>query len=309
MKNKPPILVLVGPTAVGKTAVAIKLSNIFNAHIINADSMQVYKGFDIGTAKPSIEERSVAKHHMIDFLEPHEPFDAAIFAEIASKKIIELADNKIFSIVAGGTGLYVKALTYGLVKLTKISPLIKKNLSEKLRLHGLTVLHNELKSIDPVIAHKIHHNDQFRILRALEVYYATGRSLTSFHNEHAFKDTPFKTLYIGLEIERKELYERINNRVDKMMASGFYDEVKGLINSGISTSSKPMQSLGYRQLTACLKGEISLDHAIELIKKDTRHYAKRQITWFKAIKNIYWFSPEKMEDIIDNVKRFRKNEE
>lgn len=304
MKNKPPVLILVGPTAVGKTAVAIKLSRIFNAHIINADSVQVYKGFDIGTAKPLFKERLMAKHHLIDFLEPHEPFDAAAFADMASKKIIELADDKIFSIVAGGTGLYVKALTHGLVKLPPISPLIKKNLSEKLGLCGLIPLYKELKSIDPVTAHRVHPNDKFRILRALEVYYATGKSLTSFHNDHAFKDTPFKTLYVGLKIERKKLYERINNRVDQMMADGFYDEVKGLINSGVSTSDKPMQSLGYRQLTACFNGEINLDNAVELIKKETRHYAKRQMTWFKAIKNIYWFSPENLEDIIDKVKKF-----
>ncbi len=275
------LAVLVGPTAVGKTAVALELAQEFQAHIINADSLQVYRELDIGTAKPTPAERGLVPHHLIDVVSPPEPYDAARYAKEAWEITARLNARGILPLVVGGTGFYLKALLHGLFETPEVSPAVRQRLRQELGELGLPALYRRLNSLDPLTARRLHPGDTYRILRALEVLAVTGQSLAALQAAHRFPASPYRTLKLGLILPREELYRRIEQRVEAMLAAGWLAEVAGLL-ARYPPDLKPLKSLGYRHLAAHLQGGLSLAAAVEAIKRDTRRYAKRQLTWFKA---------------------------
>jgi len=305
--DKTKILIIVGPTAIGKTRLSLDLACETNGEIISADSMQIYKYMDIGTAKPTPDERKKAKHHLVDILFPDEEFSAALFKERAGKIISDLDKQDKTPIVTGGTGLYIKALTRGLFESPPVDRDIRQSLQERAASVGSECLHRELAEIDPTTAARLHPNDLLRIIRALEVYQSTKIPLSEHHEKHSFSDSPFETLKIGLTLDRQQLYTRIEDRVDKMIITGLVDEVKSLLNMGYTMDLNSMQALGYKQIILHLSGDISLDEAISLIKRDTKRYAKRQITWFNADPEIIRYSSgDKYTKILQRAKDFLK---
>jgi tRNA dimethylallyltransferase len=259
---------------------------------------------DIGTAKPSQEERKRIKYHLIDLVYPDETFDAARYREESVKAIENIIKRGKSVIVVGGTGLYIKALTRGLFRGPRADFKLREELNREVRVLGSNHLYERLKKIDSFTAEKIHSHDTFRIIRALEVYYTTGKPLSKFHQEHSFGEIPYKTLKIGLKIERKNLYLRIDNRVDKMIKEGLIDEVKSLLKRDYTSDLKAMQTLGYKHITDYILTGGNLDESISLIKRDTKRYAKRQITWFNQDGEIRWFNPAEEEKIYQSIKEF-----
>lgn len=292
-----PLIAVVGPTGVGKTEVAVFLAEKLKGEVINFDSVQVYKHLNIGAAKPSPEELARAPHHLLGILELDEEFNAARFVELADRVIADLAKRGKQPILAGGTGLYLRALLHGLFEVGEVGA-IREKLRERLEKEGLASLYEELKRVDPFYAQKISPRDRVRILRALEVYYATGKTFSSLAKEHAFARKRYPCLKIGLTLPRKELYQRLNARVDKMLEAGLLEEVKEILAKGYSPALKPLRSIGYRHMIAYLEGALSFEEAVRLMKRDTRHYAKRQLSWFRKEKDIYWFHPEEKEKIL-----------
>jgi len=305
---KPKIIIICGPTALGKTSTAINLAGTFNGEIIGADSMQIYRYMDIGTAKPTTDEQSRVAHHMIDLIDPDEHFDARQFAEMAYEKIMKLYVGGVTLFVVGGTGLYIKALVHGLFKASRSDMHVRERLQEQARIYGADSLYQRLRRHDPDTAERIHPNDSYRIIRALEVHELTGKPITAFQQEHGFKDNRFRALKIGLHINREVLYDRINHRVDAMIDSGFLDEVKRLLEMGYSDDLKSMQSIGYRHLIDFIKGRCSWDETLRTLKRDTRRYAKRQLTWFKADPEIIWREPGQLREIQRLIKKFLQAE-
>ncbi len=302
---KPKIIVICGPTGVGKTAVAIEIAKAFNGEIVSADSMQIYRYMDIGTAKPTPYEQACIPHHMIDIVDPDEPFDAAQFEKTAHEVIRKLHERGITPFVVGGTGLYIKALVHGLFRARPADSNVRIRLKEAAKVHGTRFLHKHLSKCDPDAAEKIHPNDTYRIIRALEIYEVTGKTISKHHHEHKFKETFFKVLKIGLHSDRKILYDRINRRVDAMIDEGLLDEVKGLLGMGYSAKLKSMQSIGYRHMVNFIQGRISWEEALRTLKRDTRRYAKRQLTWFKADSEIVWSEPDRLKDIHRIIKNWQ----
>ncbi len=305
---KPKIIIICGPTALGKTSTAINLAGTFNGEIIGADSMQIYRYMDIGTAKPTTDEQSCVAHHMIDLVDPNEHFDARQFAEMGHENIIKLYARGVTPFVVGGTGLYIKALVQGLFKAGPSDTHVRERLQEQARICGSDLLYQRLSRHDPDTAERIHPNDTYRIIRALEVHELTGKTITAFQREHGFKDNRFRVLKIGLRINREVLYDRINHRVDAMIDSGFLDEVQGLLDMGYSDDLKSMQSIGYRHLVDFIKGRCSWDETMRTLKRDTRRYAKRQLTWFKADPAIVWREPGHLREIRQLIKKFLQAE-
>ncbi len=302
--TKPKIIIICGPTGIGKTSVAIRLAQHFKGHIIGADSMQIYKYMDIGTAKPTADEQARVTHHMVDIIAPDEPFDAARYAERARQIIAELCEQHILPFVVGGTGLYIKALIYGLFEDDASDPQIRAKLKAEADSQGIDALYQRLSRMDPGTARRLHPNDTYRILRALEVVQATGKRISRHHREHAFAEQPFETLKIGLKMEREMLYERINQRVDAMLAAGFLSEVKDLLKKGYGADLKAMQSIGYRHMVDTIQGRLTPEECARALKRDHRRYAKRQMTWFNADADIVWVAPERIEEMIQLVDRF-----
>ncbi len=292
----------------GKTSTAINLASTFNGEIIGADSMQLYRYMDIGTAKPTTEEQSCVAHHMIDLVDPDEHFDARQFAEMAREKIMKLYARGVTPFVVGGTGLYIKALVNGLFKAGQSDTHIRNRLKEQARIYGSDFLHKRLSRHDPDTAERIHPNDTYRIIRALEVHELTGKTITAFQQEHGFKDNRFRVLKIGLHINREVLYDRINHRVDVMIDSGFLDEVQELLDMGYPDHLKSMRSIGYRHLVDFIQGRCSWDETMRTLKRDTRRYAKRQLTWFKADPEIVWREPGQLKEIRQLIKKFLQAE-
>jgi tRNA dimethylallyltransferase len=278
-----PLIILTGPTTSKKSDTAVALAEKLNTEIINADSMQVYKYFDIGTAKPSANVRQRVVHHLIDILEPDEDFNAFDFKVRALKAVREILGRGKIPIIVGGTGLYIKVLTQDFDCAAPISEEIKNAIQSEICEKGVELMHEELTGIDPLYASSIKTTDAIRIERALGVYRQTGRKFSEFHNEEtpATYEFPIKTFL--LQWDRQELYDNIDKRVDMMMEMGLVDEVKGLLNRGFCKTLKPFKSIGYAQVLDHLEGSITLDRAVYEIKRDTRHYAKRQITWFKKV--------------------------
>lgn len=300
--EKSKLTFILGPTASGKTAVAVELASLFNGEVISADSMQVYRHMDIGTAKPSKEELDWVPHHLIDIVDPDEEYTAARFRKEAMGKIGEILSRGKRVFVAGGTGLYVKVLTQGIFEGPRSDNRLRETLREVARSKGNMALYERLKEVDPVSAANIHPNNTNRLIRALEVWDLSKRPISEFHREHAFSEAPFDALKIGLYRERAALYTDIERRVDEMMDRGLLDETKRLLSMGYGSGLKPMCGLGYKEMIGFLSGEYPLDEAVGLIKKKTRRYAKRQATWFRRDPEIRWFSPERKNDIIDLVK-------
>jgi tRNA dimethylallyltransferase len=288
----------------GKTYTAINLARTFNGEIISADSMQIYRYMNIGTAKPTTDEQLCVAHYMIDLVDPDKHFDARQFAEMCRENIMKLYVRGITPFVVGGTGLYIKALVNGLFEAGQSDTHMRRRLKEQARIYGAPFLHKRLRRHDPDTAEKIHPNDTYRIIRALEVYELTGKSIAALQREHGFNDNRFRALKIGLHINREELYDRINHRVDAMIGSGFLDEVQGLLAMGYRDDLKSMRSIGYRHLIDFIKGRCSWDEAIRTLKRDTRRYAKRQLTWFKADPEIVWREPGQLIEIRRLIKKF-----
>lgn len=299
----PKVAVLVGPTAVGKTALALDLAEALGAEIVNADSMQVYRELDIGTAKPTMAERARVPHHLVDVADPDEPYDAARYAREGREVIAGLHQRGIPPVVAGGTGLYIKALLAGLFPQEDAVRQVRPRLARELAEQGLAALYGRLESLDPATARRLAPGDTYRILRALEVVEATGQPLSELHAAHGFQDRPYDTVKIGLTRPREELYRRIEARVELMVAQGWLEEVRRLLER-YAPEIKPLQALGYRHLAAVVQGNLTLAEAVELTKTETRRYAKRQLTWFRADPEVRWYGPEQSEEILSVVQDF-----
>ena len=286
--DRPRLVIVLGPTGVGKSRLAIELAEEFGGEIINADSMQVYKYMDIGTGKPSLEEQKRVQHHLIDLVPPDQPFHAGLYRTLGRRVIEELVERRKTIWIVGGTGLYVKALTQGLFQSPPIDPGIRRRLKREGEEKGSDFLYGRLKEVDPETATHLHHHDLLRVIRALEVYESTGVPISFFREQHRFGDRPYHLLKVGLEMDRAKLYRRIEERVDWMMERGFLEEVERLMRMGYGPQLKPMQSLGYKQLSRFLLKKTELAEAVRQIKRDTRHYAKRQWTWFKSDPEVRW---------------------
>jgi len=294
--DKPKLFVVLGPTAVGKSDLGIDIAERLGGEIINADSLQVYKYLNIGTAKPTPSELKRVKHHLIDIVSPDQDFNAGMFRSAAASVIQELHDSGKNIILLGGTYLYVKVLLSGLIEGLPASPEIRENI-KKLRLtFGLPYVYERLRMLDPEAASKIHPNDYVRTERALEVNYLTGQKMSELQAVHSFQDQDYQYEKIGISLDREILKDRIEKRVDKMLEEGFIDEVKGLREKGYTPELKPMQSIGYKEINQYLDGDLDFDKAVELIKRDTKRFAKRQMTWLRKDNEITWF--EKDRDVL-----------
>ncbi|WP_457575769.1 tRNA (adenosine(37)-N6)-dimethylallyltransferase MiaA [Desulfomarina sp.] len=302
--ENPPVLVLVGPTAIGKTSFSIELAQTFNCEIISVDSMQVYKYMDIGTAKVSREEMKGIAHYLIDIVTPDAPYDAARFSTDATAAISAIHARGKIPLLTGGTGLYLKTLLYGIFREPAKDEEIRAQLKIRLKQEGAASLHSELRTCDPESAERIHINDTHRVLRGLEIYLATGRPWSSFLKDDRHRKKKKKwtnILQIGLQMERKALYNRIDLRTKKMLDADFKGEVESLLEKGYSRNLKSMGSIGYRHMTAYLSGETTFQEMQESLAADTRRYAKRQMTWFKKMEDLNWIDIKKKNRAIETV--------
>jgi tRNA dimethylallyltransferase len=300
-QDRPRIIVVLGPTAVGKSEAALELADKLQAEIINADSLQVYRYLDIGTGKPSRKQREAVPHHLIDIVDPDQDFNAALFQTLAKEALAEIQSRGKRAILCGGTGLYIKALTHGLFVGPGADPALRARLERELAGSGPLLAYERLARIDPAAASRIHPNDRQRIMRALEVYELTGRPISDWQALHRFKQARFAILKIGLQRDRDELYGRINRRCQRMIAEGLVEEVRGLVERGYTLDLKPLKSVGYRHVGLFLKGEMSLEDALSLMQRDTRRLAKRQLTWFRKDQAVHWFHPEKDKETLSSL--------
>lgn len=289
---KKPIVALIGPTAIGKTELSIRLAHAFNCEIISVDSMQVYRYMDIGTAKASRDEQRQVAHHLIDIVDPDEEYHAARFVGDCLAAIDIIHRKGALPLLTGGTGLYLNALKHGLFNAPSIKAEIRENLQHRIMEEGSQILHQELKDFDPESAQRIHPHDRSRIIRALEVYLSTGRTRTELLKSqkkrgHLVNFSKFLT--VGITCEREELYRRINHRTMLLFDHGLEKEVRNLISRGYSPSLKSMQSIGYRHMIHYIAGNWDLERCKELLARDTRRYAKRQYTWFNRDSSVRWF--------------------
>ncbi len=303
MKTK--LVVILGPTGVGKSEVAVDAALHLNGEVVNADSQLVYRHMDVGTAKPSLAARRGVPHHLIDIVDPDEDFNAARYRELALAAVGEITARGKKPIVCGGSGLYLRALLQGIF----IGPGKDKALRERLEgeadAGGLGALHARLREVDPEAALRIHPNDRHRIVRALEVHAITGKTISDWQKEHGFPERAFDVLKIGLNRERKALYQLIDRRTDDMIKAGLVDEVERLLEQGYGLDLPALQSIGYRQIGLYLRGEVSLEEAVALIKRDSHHLAKRQLTWFRADRDIRWYDMDRdRENIMPDLEKF-----
>lgn len=301
------VLVITGPTGVGKTKVSIEVADILKGEIISCDSRQTYRGMDIGTAKPKKDQRKKVLHHLLDLAFPDQKFSAADYAKVAKKKIKEVIKKGKIPVVVGGSGLYLRALCKGFFKGPKGNERIRRKLKKEMESFGKNYLYLKLKQIDPEAALRIHPNDEHRIIRALEVYELTGKKISQFQKEGEYEPEEFEFIKFGLTLKRDKLYQRIDQRVDQMIKDGLLEEVKKLKKIGYFPELLPLRTFGYKELFSYIGGKIDLGKAIELIKLNTRHYAKRQITWFKKEKDIIWLDAEKNNLVSEIVQIFSKN--
>lgn len=294
---KPPLIILTGPTAAGKTELSLKLAKAVGGEIISADSMQVYKRMDIGTAKLSKEEQHGIIHHLIDVLEPEEEFHVVKFKEMAKKAIEEIYSRGHIPILTGGTGFYIQAVLYD-IDFTESGKDdgIRKALEERAKREGAESLHKDLCKVDPKAAEEIHANNIKRVIRALEYYQQTGERISKHNREQRERESVYQSAYFVLTMPRELLYERIDKRVDLMMENGLLKEVECLKEEGVPRTATSMQGIGYKELYSYLEKECSLEEAVETLKKDTRHFAKRQLTWFRRERDVIWIEKEKFLD-------------
>lgn len=286
-KDAPRVLFIVGPTATGKSELAIEVAQRVGGEIISADSMQIYRGMDIGTAKVPVNERRGIPHHLIDIVDPDEPFTVADYQRLAMEMIEDIVRRGRRPIVTGGTGLYVKSLTDGLdFTPAGEDPDYRRELHALAEREGPGVLHRRLEEVDPVTARRLHPHDVRRVIRALEVYRLTGRPMSEVAGRRSVPIVPFM---FGLTMDRQALYERINRRVLRMIEAGWVEEVRRLLDRGYHRGLQSMQAIGYKEIAAYLAGEITLEEAVAIIQKGTRRYAKRQWSWFRSQPILEWF--------------------
>lgn len=285
--QEPEIICIVGPTASGKSSLAIQIARDLDGEIISADSMQVYRHMDIGTAKPSLKEQGKIRHHLIDVVDPDEDFSASDFRKLAAVAIKEIRSRGKRVIVAGGTGLYIRALTKGLVDTPEGDPVLRQKLKDEADRFGPRHLHERLKELDPAAANTIHPNNIVRVIRAIEVAMNSDKTMSEYQEQHRFADSPYDVVMLGVDIDRDLLYSRINERVDRMIAAGLKEEVKKLLALGYSRDWKSMRSVGYKEMCAHIIDGLPIEEAVELIKRDSRRYAKRQMTWFRK-EDVKW---------------------
>ena len=295
--KKKPMIILTGPTAVGKTDLSIQLAKAMNGEIISADSMQVYRHMDIGSAKVTPEEMDGVPHHLIDVLEPEEEFNVVVFQKLAKEALTGIYERGHIPIIVGGTGFYIQALLYD-IDFTENDgdTAIRRELEKLAQTQGAGCLHQMLQEIDPESAAAIHQNNVKRVIRAIEFYRQTGKKISLHNEQEREKQSPYQFLYYVLDTDRKTLYERIDRRVDLMMEHGLVDEVKHLADMGCTRDMVAMQGLGYKEILDYLSGEIPLEEAVYILKRDTRHFAKRQITWFKRERDVRWLELEQFQN-------------
>lgn len=297
------LLIILGPTGIGKTSLSIEIAKKFNGEIIGADSMQIYKGFDIGTGKVTEEEMEEIPHHLIDFLEPKAKFSVEDFRNLAKEKITDINSRGKLPIMVGGTGLYINSIVYdfSMQKIEKDDE-YRKYLDDYIDENGLESLYEKMVSLDPKLEDNIHPNNRHRIIRAMEILNSGEKKETeNFRREN----DDYNLFMIGLNTDREVLYDRINRRVDMMMEEGFLEEVKRLYEKGIDENFQSMKAIGYREMLMYLKGEVELSYAIEKMKQFSRNYAKRQLTWFRRDERIIWFDPlnEDRKEIFEEIER------
>lgn len=305
MQEREKLVVIIGPTAVGKTELSIKLAEQFEGEIISGDSMQVYRGMDIGTAKAEPHQLARVPHHLIDIISPAEEYSVAIFQESATRLITEINQRGRLPFLVGGTGLYIESVTHRFqFAQSAQDPELRERLQRMAESEGVEALHARLAAVDPITARRLHPNDVKRVIRALEIYESTGYKMSDY--QHRAQQSPYDLLMIGLTMEREKLYQRINQRVDQMIEAGLVEEVRGLLDQGYDASLVSMQGLGYKELIPYLYGEITLEKAIHDIKQRTRHFAKRQLSWFRRMKEIQWFDltdPARREEVEQTIKQ------
>ncbi|TDF99846.1 tRNA (adenosine(37)-N6)-dimethylallyltransferase MiaA [Paenibacillus piri] len=292
--DKPCLLVLVGPTAVGKTRLSLRLAAEYGAEIISGDSMQVYRGMDVGTAKATPQERQLVPHHLIDIHDPDHPFSVAEFQERATALIFDIHGRGKLPFIVGGTGLYVESVCYSFqFSESGSDEAFRSEQAAYAAEYGAEALLERLRQIDPDSAERLHANDQRRIIRALEIYHLTGERLSDMLKVQK-KQSPYELCIVGLTMDRALLYKRIEERVDQMIAEGLVDEVEGLLKQGYGKQYISMQGLGYKEIIDYLQGNLSWEAAVELLKRDTRRFAKRQLSWFRHMKDIHWVDVSEM---------------
>lgn len=286
---KKPLIILTGPTAVGKTELSIDLAAAIGGEIISADSMQVYRHMDIGSAKVTKEEMKGIPHYLIDEISPFEEFHVVRFQQMAKMALKEIYNRGKIPIIAGGTGFYIQALLYDIdFTENEREDVLRNELYEAAKLHGAEYLHDRLKEVDPEAAEKIHPNNIKRVIRAIEFYKLTGKKISQHNEEEGKKESPFRYLYFVLNTERPVLYDRINRRVDGMMEAGLVEEVRKLWKMGCRAEMVSMKGLGYKEILGYLEGKTTLSEAVDILKRDTRRFAKRQLTWFQREKEVQW---------------------
>lgn len=291
MKPKNKVIAIVGPTGVGKTELSLKLASLTNSEIISCDSMQIYKGMDIGTAKVSEKEKSIIFHHLIDIKSPKESYSVCEYVNDAKKSLSDIFSRGKNAMLVGGTGLYVDSFINDAdFTKTKSSDDIRKELTLYAEKNGVLSLHNMLREIDPESAEAIHPNNVKRVIRAIEYFRTSGEKISDHNKKDSLKKSPYDYVYIGLTRNRDELYERIDKRVDLMVENGLIDEVKKLWDMGCNLNMTSMQALGYKEIIHYIEGRCTLKEAIRILKRDSRRYAKRQLTWFNRNKDIHWIN-------------------
>ncbi len=305
INNLPKLIVIYGPTGIGKTVLSLELAQKFKGEIISADSRQIYKYMNIGTAKPTFDELALVPHHLIDIITPDKKFTAGEFVKKADAAVVEIQKNRHIPFIVGGTGFYIKSLLYGLCKIPPIPVTVRNKLKQEVEENGVQALHQTLKEIDPIAAQKIEPNDGNRIVRALEVYRVTGFPISSYWQKDALEQR-YQHLTIFLNEDRSILYEKINSRVDKMMQDGLFDEFKQLLEMGYTRNDQGMNSLGYKEFFDHVSGACDWHTTVELIKQHMRNYAKRQLTWFSKQEIHLTISPSKLTifDIENQIMEF-----
>jgi tRNA dimethylallyltransferase len=296
---------IVGPTGAGKSALAMAVAERLNCEIVNADSRQFYRGMDLGTAKPSPEDRARVPHHLIDVRDPDESLDVAEFARLARGAIDGIAARGRNPLVVGGSGLYLRVIRGGIFRGPAASVEIRDRLAKVAAEQGVAHLHQQLREIDPESANRIGVNDLYRIVRAIEVFELTGETISAHQQRHRFADLGYDTFTVGVEVERKKLYQAIDTRFDAMVAAGLVAEVRALVEAGYSPDKPPLSTIGYKQIAAHLRGEMTIADAVALAKQESRRLAKRQLTWFRREPEIVWLDPERgAQDALELFEKF-----
>jgi tRNA dimethylallyltransferase len=299
-----PVIIIAGPTASGKTGLSIELAKLINGSIISADSMQIYRYMDIGTAKPDENERSGIRHYLIDEVDPDESFSVARYRELALGYIEDIIKEGRRPIIAGGTGLYINSLLYNInFSETICDEELRASLRKEAEEKGNRYLYERLLAMDPEAASKIHENDVKRVIRAIEVYTHTNKPISEHVKESRLEPAPYRYIVYGLNWDREKLYRRIDARVDKMIAQGLIDEVRHLVEMGYDKGTTSMQAIGYKEVLGYLRGEQTLEETIEILKRETRRYAKRQLTWFRRIREIKWIDMDENTDFSATAKK------